>query len=145
MEKLTEIKSRLLQFAKVQGYKKEEFYRQIGIDGANFRGKNANSELGSDKIVSILTAFSDLSPDWLLLGKGEMLREKKENREGEDMGFVKIPTDVWETMQLQTASLKAKDEQISRLIEMLSGNNGNSEGAGQGKKDRHAEEAGGRL
>ena len=48
-------------------------------------------------------------------------------------------------MQMQTASLKAKDEQISRLIEMLSGNNGNSEGAGQGKKDRHAEEAGGRL
>lgn len=27
-------------------------------------------------------------------------------------------------MQMQTASLKAKDEQISRLIEMLSGNNG---------------------
>ena len=124
MEKLTEIKSRLLQFAKVQGYKKEEFYRQIGIDGANFRGKNANSELGSDKIVSILTAFSDLSPDWLLLGKGEMLREKRENVGGEGRGFVKIPTDVWETMQLQTASLKAKDEQISRLIEMLSGNRG---------------------
>lgn len=40
------------------------------------------------------------------------------------MGFVKIPTDVWEAMQMQTASLKAKDEQISRLIEMLSGNRG---------------------
>jgi hypothetical protein len=145
MEKLTEIKSRLLQFAKVQGYKKEEFYRQIGIDGANFRGKNANSELGSDKIVSILTTFSDLSPDWLLLGKGEMLREKRENVEREGIGFVKIPTDVWTAMQIWTESLKRKDDQISQLIEMLKGNSGNSEGAGQGKKDRHAEEAGGRL
>ncbi len=74
MEKLTEIKSRLLQFAEQQGLKKEEFYRQIGIDGANFRGKNALSELGSEKIVSILSTFPDLNSDWLLLGRGEMLR-----------------------------------------------------------------------
>ena len=80
MEKLTEIKSRLLQFAEQQGLKKEEFYRQIGIDGANFRGKNALSELGSEKIVSILSTFPDLSPDWLLLGKGEMLRVKEGER-----------------------------------------------------------------
>jgi len=74
VEKLTEIKSRLLQFAEQQGLKKEEFYRQIGIDGANFRGKNALSELGSEKIVSILSTFPDLNSDWLLLGRGEMLR-----------------------------------------------------------------------
>lgn len=74
MEKLTEIKSRLLQFAEQQGLKKEEFYRQIGIDGANFRGKNALSELGSEKIVSILSTFPELNSDWLLLGRGEMLR-----------------------------------------------------------------------
>lgn len=74
-----------------------------------------------------------------------MLREKGEKSEEGRVSMVKIPADVWETMQMQTASLKAKDEQISRLIEMLSGNRGNSEGAGQGKKDRHAEEAGGRL
>lgn len=74
MEKLTEIKSRLLQFAEQQGLKKEEFYRQIGIDGANFRGKNALSELGSEKIVSILSTFPELNSEWLLLGRGEMLR-----------------------------------------------------------------------
>lgn len=74
-----------------------------------------------------------------------MLREKRENVEREGIGFVKIPTDVWETMQLQTASLKAKDEQISQLIEMLKGNSGSREGTVQEKKDRRAEEAGGRL
>lgn len=126
MEKLTEIKSRLLQFAKLQGYKKEEFYRKIGIDGANFRGKNANSELGSEKIVSILTTFSDLSPDWLLLGKGEMLREKKENREADDEGFVKIPIEIWRGYLLQNESLKAKDEQISQLIKMLCNKDSNT-------------------
>lgn len=79
MEKLTEIKSRLLQFAEQQGLKKEEFYRQIGIDGANFRGKNALSELGSEKIVSILSTFPDLNSDWLLLGRGEMLRSSTQS------------------------------------------------------------------
>ena len=79
MEKLTEIKSRLLQFAEQQGLKKEEFYRQIGIDGANFRGKNALSELGSEKIVSILSTFPDLNSDWLLLGRGEMLRSASQS------------------------------------------------------------------
>lgn len=76
MENLTEIKSRLIQFAKAKGFTREEFYKKIGIDGANFRGKNASSELGSDKIVSILQVFPELNSDWLLLGKGEMLRSE---------------------------------------------------------------------
>lgn len=28
----------------------------------------------SDNIVKVLTVFPDLNPDWLLLGKGDMLR-----------------------------------------------------------------------
>ena len=145
MEKLTEIKSRLLQFAKLQGYKKEEFYRKIGIDGANFRGKNANSELGSEKIVSILTIFSDLSPDWLLLGKGEMLRQNSGKNDDEGVPMVKIPAKAWRLYELQAESLKRKDDQISQLIEMLKGNSGSREGTVQEKKDRHVEEAVGRL
>lgn len=143
--KISEIKGRFLQFVETQNISVYKFSTESGISKSNFSGKSLQSELGGGQISEILTYFPDLSPDWLLLGKGEMLREKCENVGGEGRGFVKIPTDVWETMQMQTASLKAKDEQISRLIEMLSGNRGNSEGAGQGKKDRHAEEAGGRL
>lgn len=119
-----QIKVRLLQFIESQNIPKTKFFELSTVSPSNFSGKGAESALSTDKIVQILTTFSDLSPDWLLLGKGEMLREKCENVEREGIGFVKIPTDVWETMQLQTASLKAKDEQISRLIEMLSGNRG---------------------
>jgi hypothetical protein len=32
------------------------------------------SELGSDKIVRILQLYPELSPDWLLLGNGVMIR-----------------------------------------------------------------------
>lgn len=122
--KISEIKGRFLQFIETQNISVYKFSTESGISKSNFSGKSLQSELGGGQISEILTYFPDLSPDWLLLGKGEMLREKCEKVEREGRGFVKIPTDVWEAMQMQTASLKAKDEQISRLIEMLSGNRG---------------------
>lgn len=118
------IKERILKYLEINKITKQKFCELTGISYGNITGKAVESEFGGEQITEILRIFPDLSPDWLLLGKGEMLREKCENVGGEGRGFVKIPTDVWETMQMQTASLKAKDEQISRLIEMLSGNNG---------------------
>ncbi|MBO4574833.1 MAG: hypothetical protein J5708_05875 [Bacteroidales bacterium] len=73
-EKITGIKEKLLYFIELQGVKKEDFYKKIDIDGANFRGKNKKSELSTDKIVKILRQYPELSPDWLLLDQGEMLR-----------------------------------------------------------------------
>ena len=79
MRKITTIKERLLQFIENQGIKKEEFYSKIGIDGANFRGKNLNSEFSVDKIVKILRLFPQISTDWLLFGNGEMLKDANVN------------------------------------------------------------------
>ena len=75
MRKLTTIKERLLHFVDNQGIKKEDFYTKIEIDGANFRGKNLNSEFSVDKIVKILRLFPQISTDWLLFGNGEMLKD----------------------------------------------------------------------
>lgn len=137
MEKLTEIKSRLLQFAEQQGLKKEEFYRQIGIDGANFRGKNALSELGSEKIVSILSTFPDLNSDWLLLGRGEMLRSATQsvgnishstavgvNVNGNDINISYDPLlPTVESLSDSVAKLTAQNAQLlgelSRLISIV--------------------------
>ena len=137
MEKLTEIKSRLLQFAKEQGFKKEEFYQQIGIDGANFRGKNALSELGSDKIVSILSIFPELNSDWLLLGRGEMLRPANQtvgnishstavgvNVNGNDINISYDPLlPTVESLSDSVAKLTAQNAQLlgelSRLISIV--------------------------
>lgn len=73
MRKITTIKERLLQFIENQGIKKEEFYSKIGIDGANFRGKNLHSEFSVDKVVKILRLFPQISIEWLLFGDGEMI------------------------------------------------------------------------
>ena len=117
------IKERILKYLEINKITKQKFCEMAGISYGSITGKAVESEFGGEQITEILRIFPDLSPDWLLLGKGEMLREKRENVESEGIGFVKIPVEVWETMQLQTASLKAKDEQVSQLIKMLGGKN----------------------
>lgn len=68
---------------------------------------------------TILSKFSNVNSTWLLTGEGEMLKTDTpkpissiENREG----VISIPSDVWEVIKNQSASLKAKDDQINTLI-----------------------------
>ena len=137
---------RLKQLIDYYGISTRQFEQKINVsNGVIAKVLVQNTTLRSDVLSKIADSFPDINIGWILTGKGEMFLQKSGNTPEEDTRFVKIPTDVWEAMQMQTESLKKKDDQISQLIEMLKGNNGNSEGAGQGKKDRHAEEAGGRL
>lgn len=72
------VKQRLLQYAKSQDVGMMEFYEKSSISQSNFSGKGGESALSTDKIIHILITFPDLNPDWLLLGKGEMLRKNEE-------------------------------------------------------------------
>lgn len=68
------IKDKILSYIKERGVSREDFYRKTGLSASNFKGAALKSELGGDKIVKILTTYNELSPDWLLLDKGPMLR-----------------------------------------------------------------------
>ncbi len=71
------IKEKILTFLDSRGIKKADFFESIGVAPSNFKGTAKYSELGGDKIVKILTAFPELSAEWLLRGEGPMLRDKK--------------------------------------------------------------------
>lgn len=75
LQKIDEIKMRLLQFAKEQKLIMGNFYEKISLAPSNFSGKAMYSSLKSENIVTVLKAYPELSPDWLLLEKGEMLRK----------------------------------------------------------------------
>lgn len=64
-----------MQFAKNQKLIMGDFYKKITVASSNFSGNGAKSALSTDKIVQILKVYPELSADWLLLGKGEMLRK----------------------------------------------------------------------
>lgn len=52
----------------------ENKFNEIGITSANFRGKAKERPLNSNTIENIISIIPDVNTDWLLTGKGEMLR-----------------------------------------------------------------------
>lgn len=86
MDKKLTIKERILQYIDYKNIKKDLFFNSIGFSYSNFKGNNINSEIGSDKLVNILSFYNDINPEWLLTGKGPMLREPTDNNP------VSIPT-----------------------------------------------------
>ena len=115
---------RLKQLIDYYGISTRQFEQKINVsNGVIAKVLAQNTTLRSDVLSKIADNFPDINIGWILTGKGEMFLQKCGNVPEDYSQFVKIPVDVWETMQLQTASLKAKDEQVSQLIKMLGGKN----------------------
>lgn len=71
---MTNIKERVLQIAVYKGVTKERFFKELGLSYANFKGIQKKSALNSDAIDIILSIHDDISVEWLVIGKGEMLK-----------------------------------------------------------------------
>ena len=64
-------KEKILQFIDYKRVSKAEFSRRSGLSAAYLDTKGS---ITSDKLSLILKNFSDLSVDWLLFGKGNMIK-----------------------------------------------------------------------
>lgn len=79
----------------------------------------------TEKCEEILKAFPTLSRDWLLRGEGDMYVTKEKDQEEETVsgsipeGSVVLPSDAWDVIKQQAASLERKDRQIDRVISMI--------------------------
>jgi hypothetical protein len=71
------IKQRILQYVEHKQLVKTEFYQKIDVVASTFGGSALQNALSSRTIVQILTLFPDLSAEWLLRGKGQMIIEEK--------------------------------------------------------------------
>ncbi|MDR1225768.1 MAG: hypothetical protein LBK47_02570 [Prevotellaceae bacterium] len=69
------ILDRLEEFLSKKGDNTVSLVKQLGVSRGYFSAaRRTGSEFGSDKIVRILQLYPNLSPDWLLLGNGLMIR-----------------------------------------------------------------------
>jgi hypothetical protein len=75
------VKKRLLKFCDYKGFKRCAFYKIIAVPQSNCSGKGAVSSLSCNKLIQILTTLPEINPDWLLLGKGAMLRNSEPEEE----------------------------------------------------------------
>jgi len=69
------VKERVLLIAETKGISKTEFFRDVQLSYANFKGGQKNTALSSDAMVAILSRHPDISPAWLLMGEGTMMRK----------------------------------------------------------------------
>jgi hypothetical protein len=67
-------RERIVQFVDYKKISKNKFYKETGLSNG-FLDKNNHP--GADKLERIIYAYPDINPEWLLTGKGEMLRSKE--------------------------------------------------------------------
>lgn len=81
MDKISTIKENILYFIEKQNISKVKFYEKTKISPSNFKGVGLNSEIGGDKIVKILHCYPEINPEWILTGKGDMLKNSSPKSE----------------------------------------------------------------
>ena len=77
MENFTTISERVKLFIEHKGITVNKFSDNVGTSNSYFNKliKN-NTTIGSDKIESILRAYPEINPEWLIIGSGNMLKNQ---------------------------------------------------------------------
>ena len=68
------IKHRIILFAENQKIRKKDFFQSIEMDPSSFTGSAKDTPINSTALKKIVELYG-ASPEWLLTGRGEMLRE----------------------------------------------------------------------
>ncbi len=98
------MEERIRQITEYYGISIRQFEQKISVsDGLIHKALARKSGLKSDTLAKILDIFPQINPDWLLLGKGEMLRIPTPD----------TPTDSTLTTLLDRISILAQD--VGRL------------------------------
>lgn len=106
-------KEKIFKYLEFKGIPKAHFYREANVSPSNFKGEALYSrDLNVAQVVIVLTMYPDLSPDWLLLDRGEMIRS-----ENEDGTIIKGNTELIGIIREQAEEigrLKARIEELQR-------------------------------
>lgn len=141
-ENFNQIKLRIVQFTDSQQISIRKFCEKISVNPSNFGTSNMKSSLSSDILSRILITYPILSPDWVLLGRGEMLRSGAnavvQGNSGNvcQGGVQSVVSGAGATVQQPSAQdvesllaiisqkdiqIAEKDKQIGRLLALLEG------------------------
>lgn len=69
-QKISPIKQRILHFAKTLGISKRSFYEKIDVSRGTLESKTGITE---DIVAKFIAAYPQVSLEWLIRGKGDML------------------------------------------------------------------------
>ena len=75
------VKSRAVEFVNHLGIKMKTFEERCGLSSGYITSMRKG--FGSDKLNNVLTAYPELSREWLLYGEGEMLKSEETGKKGD--------------------------------------------------------------
>ena len=116
MREFSIIKEKILQYLEYKGVSKYEFYQKTGVSNGILSQKNGISEYN---LLKFLSVFNDISLDWLLLGKGTMLRGEEASAAAPETANSHVAT----LINILNNTLAEKDKQIDRLLSIIEKNN----------------------
>ncbi|WP_418892740.1 hypothetical protein [Limibacterium fermenti] len=68
---------RIKEYIDYKGINIKKFEENVGFSNGSFGSQLKNKRtIGVDKLENILSVYPEISPEWLLTGKGEMLKSK---------------------------------------------------------------------
>lgn len=109
---------RLYEYIDTQRLSVADFERQNQLsNGYLGKMRKRNAGIGEEVLVRIIENCPDLSPLWLLLGEGEMLRSAQPSSKPTD---THPSTDNTEIEQLRQEVQRLKDEKIKLLEKIIS-------------------------
>jgi len=110
------LKRRILEYADSKGIKKYEIYQNTGISNGVLSQKGGLSE---DNVMRFLSHYSDLSPEWLLTGKGAMLRGQSAPEVAPPPSEPAFPGFIEEikSLSVKVGRLESENERFRAVIE----------------------------
>lgn len=96
------VKDRLIEFAKSKGMAITSFEKTIGASNGYIN--NIHKSIGSDKIDILMAKYPELSIEWLITGRGKMIK-----------GMAKSKTEVQASQEEMTIRIAELENEVNRL------------------------------
>lgn len=133
MREFSLVKQNILYFIEKQNISKYELYRKTGISNGILSQKGGMSE---ENTIKFLSFYTEVSADWLLTGKGEMLKTSTQSitqngntnvnnghnvsGQGNIIIIKQTNDELMEIIREKDKQIAEKDKQIAMLIEKIS-------------------------
>lgn len=120
MQEKSIIKQNILKYLDFIGLTPYKFYQLTGMTRGVLTQNNGMNE---ENTTRFLDYFPDVSPEWLLTGKGDMLKSKVENQnvvneptENYGLDYKEMYLEAKYTIEIQKKYIKSLEHQLSSKI-----------------------------
>ena len=115
-QKISPIKQRILRFVESIGISKREFYAKIGVSRGTLESRTGITE---DVLAKFIAIYSEVSIEWLITGKGEMIRDNPSH--GPDISLIDAKNEIIRSQKDIILSQKELIEDQKEIISSLKG------------------------